>query len=146
MTMSLPSMTELYNIGMNLFQDKSSPSSYHFNKPLLSPNDNSIEIPPSPPSPRVSPQHSLMYSGAIKQQNEQFTQNSVNRQQLEGKIFHPNKDNENIFDKMFDGDINQSQIQKKRNKDKTEYPVENKEFKLGSIENSGLWRRRNQFI
>ena len=142
--MSLPSMTELYNIGMSLFIGSPPPSPYISKQPLLlSPNKNSIEIPSSPPVPI---KNSLMYSGVIKQQNEKFTQNSVNRQTLEGKISHPNKDNENIFDKMFDGDIDKSQIQKKRNKDKTEPPAENKEFKLGSIKNSALWRKRNQCI
>ena len=61
-------------------------------------------------------------------------------------MFHPpeedTKNKENIFDKMFDGDINQSQIQKKRSKEKTDY-IEPNEFKLGSIKNSVLWKRRN---
>tara|TARA_B110001450_G_scaffold254706_1_gene280626 strand:+ start:1089 stop:1529 length:441 start_codon:yes stop_codon:yes gene_type:complete len=146
MTTSLPSMTELYNIGMSLFIDTPPPSPYLSTPLLLSPNKNSIEIPNSPSSPPVPIKNSLMYSGVIKQQNEKFTQNSVNRQNLEGKISHPNKENDNIFDKMFDGDIDQSQIQKKRNKAKTEPTSENKEFKLGSIKNSALWRKRNQCI
>ena len=144
--MSLPSMTELYNIGLSLFIDSPPPSPYLSTHPLLlSPNENSIEISNSPLSPAPI-KNSLMYSGVIKQQNEKFTQNSVNRQNLEGKISHPNKENDNIFDKMFDGDIDQSQIQKKRNKDKTEPTSENKEFKLGSIKNSALWRKRNMCI
>jgi hypothetical protein len=136
--MSLPNMSDLYNIGGSLFMESPTTSPlFILNKPLFNPN-NDIET-PLPPSP-----HSLIFSGEIKKKKEKFTQDSVNRQQLEGRIFHPNsKDKENIFDKMFDGVINQSQIQKKRQKEKQ---VEPNEFKLGSIRNSALWQRRNQFI
>ena len=136
--MSLPNMSDLYNIGKSLFMESPTTSPLlTFNKPLFNPN-NDIETPSSPSPP------SLMFSGEIKKTKEKFTQDNVNRQQLEGRIFHPNSDDkENIFDKMFDGVINLSQIQKKRQKEKQ---VEPNEFKLGSIHNSALWKKRNQVI
>jgi len=132
-------MSDLYNIGVSLFMENPIQSPlFTIHKPLFNPN-NDIETPLPP-----SPQHSLIFSGEIKKKKEHFTQDSVNRQHLEGRIFHPNRDDkENIFDKMFDGVINQSQIQKNRQKEKQ---VEPNEFKLGSIQNSALWQRRNQFI
>jgi hypothetical protein len=143
--MSLPTMTELYNIGRSLFRNTTPYTPKVSDNILLSPNNETVEIPLSPTSTPLDSPVSLIHSNIITKTKEKFTQYTVNKQKLEGRLFRPSSDQtnkENIFERMFDGDISQSQIQKKRQKEKY---GEKKEFKLGSITNSSLWQKRHQF-
>ena len=144
--MSLPNMTELYNIGHSFF--------YNGYLPVISPLllKTDVEL----PTPPTHTPNSLVYEvdktydnfkdkieGKVFYNDEQQEYLDF-KKEIERKGFRKNKEKVSIFDNMFDGKIEERIITNKYSKSKAN---DHKTFNLGNINGSTLMKRRsNMYI
>ena len=133
-------MTELYNIGQSFFYNRSIPVV----SSLLHTTDD--EVPPPSPNTYLRNKEYNKFKEKIEgrqfsPQHQQIEYNNF-KTEIEGKSFRKEnaKENDSIFDNMFDGKIEERIIKNKYSKTKAN---EYKPFKLGNINGSSLMKRRN---